>query len=86
MKTPSELIDDLVPTALFGIAGDDTPEQQDWAAAILDAAVLIMDKYPYEGKMTLTRDQIKMNAEGCRRRAEELRRAETLPDDLTVFG
>jgi len=74
--TPTEIIDNIAPTALFDIAGDDTPEQQEWAAILLDAVDLLMAKYEYTGKMTLTRDQIRMNADGCRKHAQTLRERE----------
>ena len=80
--TPTEIVDNIVPTALYDIAADETPEQQDWAAVLLEACALIMRKCGYEGKMTLNADQIMMNADGCRAWAGELRKreAERLPN------
>lgn len=74
--TPTEIIDQIAPTALYAIAADETPEQQEWAAVLLEAVSLIMRKCGYEGKMTLNADQIMMNADGCRKWAEELRSRE----------
>jgi hypothetical protein len=74
--TPTEIVDNIAPTALHDIAADETPEQQEWAAVLLEACALIMRKCGYEGKMALNADQIMMNADGCRAWAEELRKRE----------
>ena len=75
-KTPTEVIDEIVSYALYGAGADETPEQQEWAATLLDAAVLLMERYSYEGKMTLEAHQLKANAAGDRAFAEELRKRE----------
>lgn len=75
MKTPTELIDSLVDVGLYACGGDDTSEQQDWGADLLEAACYLMQKCGYEGKMTLDRFHLQMNADGMRKHAEELRNA-----------
>ena len=72
-KTPTELVDTIVQYALYGAGQDDDPLQQEFAADLLEAAVLIMDAHGYDGRMTLTRSQLLLNADGDRKYAEELR-------------
>lgn len=74
MKTPTELIDSLVNVGLYTCGGNETPEQQELGADLLEAAVYLMKTFKYEGKMILTTYQLQMNANGMRDYAEKLRR------------
>ena len=80
MKTPTELIDSLINVGLYTCGGIETPEQQELGADLLESAVYLMKTFEYEGKMSLTTYQLKMNANGMRDYAEQLRE-EQLPKE-----
>ena len=74
MKTPTELIDSLVNVGLYTCGGNETPEQQELGADLLEAAVYLMKTFKYEGKMSLTTYQLQLNANGMRDYAKQLRK------------
>ena len=82
MKTPTELIDSLVNVGFYTCGGIETPEQQEMGADLLEAAVYLMKTFEYEGKMSLTTYQLKMNANGMRDYAEQLREEQLREEQL----
>ena len=73
MKTPTELIDSLVNVGLNTCGGNETSEQQELGADLLEVAIYLMKTFKYEGKMSLTTYQLQLNANGMRDYAEQLR-------------
>lgn len=82
MKKPIELANELATYGLYGAGNDKTPEQKEWGADCLEAAILLLKtskrKHLRVCDQFLDAETLETLARGLRFEAEALRKGKTI--------
>lgn len=73
MKPIDGIIEELTNYAINAAGCDETPEQQEWGATLIDAAAVIICKCGYTGEKDISLPALEKEADRMRENAKRLR-------------